>query len=378
MNKSDDKTFSVLFLAAGTANDYKLSGKFRVFNYVPYLTGRGCRVRVICWNNEYKDLDSTIKEFNKSRLFRSDTVTKIWKLVRLLFLSVVSDVVVIQRTRLPRPVLGVLRSLNKNLVYDFDDALFEAFSGLGISEWSDANKDEIHAKFFSMLPYYRLVIAGNSYLANQVRTVNRNVVVIPTPVDTTLYTAAVPQEENASPIIGWVGAGEQHIEHLRLLIEPVNAVSKRIPVTLRIIGAMGSRKIRELFTPTDSLSVDIIDSVPQEIFVDEIKKFTIGVMPLVDDAWSRGKCGYKALLYMACGIPAIASPVGVNMDIIENGASGFLAASSREWEEAILSLLSDSAGRHRMGLNGRAVIEERFSQSVCEQLLYSSLSSLKA
>ncbi|MDP1678352.1 MAG: glycosyltransferase family 4 protein [Bacteroidota bacterium] len=321
-------------------------------------------------------MDSTIKEFNKNRFFRSDTLLKIWKLILLICSSPFYDIVVIQRTRLPKVVLYFLKTLNKNLVYDFDDALFVPFSGLGISEWSDSNKDEIRKKFFSMLPYYKLVIAGNSYLAEKVRPVNSHISVIPTPVDTSQYT--IPEENiNPSPtIIGWVGAGEQHIEHLRILLEPIRNISKKYPITIRIIGAMGSKKIRELFSHSDTFTAEIIDSIPQDIFIDEIKKFTIGVMPLVDDEWSRGKCGYKALLYMACGVPTIASPVGVNKDIIEHGESGFLASTNKEWEESIEILLKVPEKRFQMGLKGRDIIEKRFSQRVCEQKLFETLSSI--
>ena len=95
-----------------------------------------------------------------------------------------------------------------------------------------------------------------------------------------------------------------------------------------------------------------------------IQTFDIGIMPLTDTPWARGKCGYKLIQYMACGLPVIASPVGVNSDIVEHGVNGFLADTEEEWAQAISTLLSDRELRHRMGAAGRKKVEAEYSLQV--------------
>jgi hypothetical protein len=90
----------------------------------------------------------------------------------------------------------------------------------------------------------------------------------------------------------------------------------------------------------------------------------IGIMPLTDTPWARGKCGYKLIQYMACGLPVVASPVGVNADIVEHGVNGFLASTETEWRSALGTLLSDANLRHRMGMAGRQKIERDYSLQV--------------
>ena len=95
-----------------------------------------------------------------------------------------------------------------------------------------------------------------------------------------------------------------------------------------------------------------------------IQNMDIGIMPLIDTPWARGKCGYKLIQYMACGLPVIASPVGVNAEIVEHGVNGLLATTAAEWREALTTLLRDPALRHRMGREGRRRVEQRYSLQI--------------
>jgi glycosyltransferase involved in cell wall biosynthesis len=110
-----------------------------------------------------------------------------------------------------------------------------------------------------------------------------------------------------------------------------------------------------------------VDSVPQERLVEAIQEFSVGMMPLIDDPWSEGKCGYKALLTMACGIPTVASPVGVNRDIVRHGENGFLAGTEEEWYRSLAFVLTHREEALSIGLRGRRAVEERYSQTVCER-----------
>ena len=95
-----------------------------------------------------------------------------------------------------------------------------------------------------------------------------------------------------------------------------------------------------------------------------IAEFDVGIMPLADEPWERGKCGYKLIQYMACGLPVVASPVGVNRQIVEHGVNGFLAETPTQWDEALRTLLADPALRQRMGQAGRQKVERQFSLQV--------------
>jgi glycosyltransferase involved in cell wall biosynthesis len=178
-------------------------------------------------------------------------------------------------------------------------------------------------------------------------------------------------------VIGWVGAGDQHLPHLRLLVKPLARLRERYSFVFRIIGVMGSRAIRELFDSKLAGHVEYVDAVAQEHLRSAVQEFDVGVMPLVDDPWSRGKCGYKALLTMACGVPTVASPVGVNRDIIHDKENGFLAGTEEEWFEALMYILAHPAEMQLMGKRGRAAVEERYSQSVCEGQLMQVFKKLK-
>jgi glycosyltransferase involved in cell wall biosynthesis len=127
-----------------------------------------------------------------------------------------------------------------------------------------------------------------------------------------------------------------------------------------LIGVLGSHRFEELFRSAN-YPVEYVDWVDYEKLPEQLAEFDIGVMPLLDDAWARGKCGYKALLYMSCGIPTVCSPVGVNREIIEDGVNGFLAESTEDWANKLGRLVDDAELRRRFAEKGRKTVVEEFS-----------------
>jgi glycosyltransferase involved in cell wall biosynthesis len=123
---------------------------------------------------------------------------------------------------------------------------------------------------------------------------------------------------------------------------------------------------------------DDIEVIPwtEESEVSSIQSFDIGIMPLPDEPWERGKCGYKIIQYMACGLPVVASPVGVNTKIIQKGKNGFLARNPKEWETALIKLIANPKLRKQMGTNGRVLAEQEFSLQVQSPRLENILSDL--
>jgi glycosyltransferase involved in cell wall biosynthesis len=243
------------------------------------------------------------------------------------------------------------------IVFDFDDAIF-------LPNVSDANRLiaalKQPAKVASIIRHSDHVITGNDYLADYARRFNPSVTMIPTCVDTDRFVpaAAVPSKQAPQPrqpIIGWIGSPTT-ASYIRSLAAVLRRVRERHPFVLRVSGAG---------EPLTIPGVEI-DNRPWSLG-DEVGLFNtcdVGVYPLADDEWSKGKCGFKAIEFMACGVPVIAAAVGVNRTIVQDGTNGFLASTEDEWVDKLSRLLSDADLRRRFASAGRRTIEEGYSLRV--------------
>jgi glycosyltransferase involved in cell wall biosynthesis len=233
------------------------------------------------------------------------------------------------------------------LVFDFDDAVFVSYrspSNGYLSYLKFAGKTKAICRLSSH------VMAGNPYLANYARQVNPNVTVIPTTIDTDKYQPR--QTKSASvPVVGWTGSYST-VQHLDTLRDALQRLAERDKFRLRVIG-----------TPTYQLPGIDVEAMKwrSDTELDNLNAIDIGVMPLPDDAWSRGKCGLKALQFMALGIPTICSPVGVNTEIIQDNRNGFIAATEAEWVGKLSSLIRSVELRERLGKAGRETVEQKYS-----------------
>jgi glycosyltransferase involved in cell wall biosynthesis len=236
------------------------------------------------------------------------------------------------------------------VVFDFDDAIFESYvspSNGYLSLLKCPGKTAAICRLSSH------VIAGNPYLADYARRFNECVTLVPTTIDTDAYRPAATTSQPV-PVVGWSGS-HSTIQHLRVLDTALQRLAARLPFRLRVIGAADYElKGVEVAATPWSADTEIAD----------LSGIDVGIMPLPDDRWSRGKCGLKALQYMALGIPAVCSPVGVNRDIIAGGENGLLAASEDEWVNALERLLTSATLRQRLGAAGRATVEARYSAAV--------------
>ena len=255
------------------------------------------------------------------------------------------DVAVLQRRLLQPWQFARLRRSVRALGYDFDDALLYR-DRPGILGWRSIARS---TKFRAITRGADFVTAGNEYLAGLAPREHRNVFVVPTPVDTRVY-APRPREDGPARI-GWVGSAStvRYLEEIMPAVERVAAA--RPGVTLNIVSdAFPSER-------------PFTRAIPwrRETEADEVGRFDIGLMPLPDNPWTRGKCGFKLLLYGASGIASVASPVGANRDILRGGETGLLAETIDDWESAILRLVDDAALRARMGAAARARVEAEYS-----------------
>lgn len=237
------------------------------------------------------------------------------------------------------------------MVFDFDDAVF-------VSYRSPTNGYLSYLKFASktksICRMSAHVMAGNSYLAEYARQVNANVTIVPTTIDTEKYTVTDRIHDSRIPTIGWTGSFStvQHLDTLRFAIQKL---AKQTRFRLRVIG-----------TPTYELDGVEVEPMPWRSATElqDLNAIDIGIMPLPDNPWSRGKCGLKALQFMALGIPTVCSPVGVNTEIIRDGENGFLATSEAEWIEKLSRLLHSADLRNQLGRAGRTTVETKYSANV--------------
>lgn len=233
------------------------------------------------------------------------------------------------------------------MVFDFDDAVFVPYK-------SPSNGYLSYLKFpgktATICRLSSHVMAGNEYLADYARKVNANVTIIPTTIDTQKYEV-IERPPNDIPVIGWSGS-HSTAQHLDTLRETLRELAKTETFRLRVIGAR-DYKIRGV--DLESIAWNAATEV------DDLRRIDIGVMPLPDDQWSKGKCGLKALQYMALGIPTVCSPVGVNSTIIEDGVNGLIADTQEEWLAKLRTLLHSPERRQQLGLAGRRTVEERYS-----------------
>jgi glycosyltransferase involved in cell wall biosynthesis len=251
-------------------------------------------------------------------------------------------------------------------VLDYDDAVFHQYD-LHPSIWVRCIYGQ---RLDGLIAGAALVIAGNSYLAARAsRAGATRVEILPTVIDLDRYPEPVAHKSHdvsRLPRIVWIGSPTT-VAYLRLLAEPLRGLSLQIPFKLRVIGCAN-------FEMT-GVQVEAMDW-SENTEVSDISDCEIGIMPLPDTPWEQGKCGYKLIQYMACGLPVVASPVGANLEIVQPGKNGYLADSNDAWVSALTDLLQSDLLRQRMGVCGRQDVESRYCLQKTGPVLASLLSSV--
>lgn len=238
------------------------------------------------------------------------------------------------------------------VICDYDDAIFHRYD----LHLNPLVRLLLAKKIDKVMRYSKLTIVGNSYLRQHaIQAGSKETKIIPTVVDINRYKSKTLESFNKTKNIGWVGTpitwstyGEKKYEDLKKFFEKTGAI-------FRAIGA------KSYYEKKGQLEIKPWIEKQEAA---EINQFNAGIMPLIDTPWSRGKCGYKLIQYMACGVPVIASPVGVNSKIIEDGVNGFLVESRDDWENAISKVLNSPKLAFEMGRAGRLKIEKEYSLDV--------------
>jgi glycosyltransferase involved in cell wall biosynthesis len=265
----------------------------------------------------------------------------------------VFDVVWIEKEALPWWPLWIEQAMLAGVPYvlDYDDAVFHNYD----LHSSKSVRMLYGRRLDGLMAHAALVVAGNNYLAQRARDAGAKwVEVVPSVIDLAHYPitspALLPVSQDGVLRIVWIGSPTT-AHYLQLLREPLRALALQYSFVLRVIGG----------GPVEMPGVQV-EVVPwsEATEFDAIRGCHVGIMPLSDSPWERGKCGYKLIQYMACGLPVVASDVGVNSAIVQNLENGFLAKTSADWVAALGQLLDSEALRVRLGRAGRARVEEKY------------------
>lgn len=317
------------------------SARVRVAQFVPFLRNEGINLHFVSalQPDEYGLVSSSASATVKARILLSSTMRAARQRVRD------DELLLVHRLRLLNPMPGIdpPRALD---AYDFDDALFLGSPARANRTYQWAKREA--ARALSCVRRARLVTAGNSFLAAQARPHARRVEVLPSCVDPTGQPVRVHADSDVITI-GWIGSHttSEYLQAVLPILERLNR--KRQRVRLVVIGAHVA-------------DADWIEERPWSLDrqAEDLASFDVGIMPLPDTDWAKGKCGYKLLQYFAAGVPAVASPVGVNPYLASDGR-GILAATDQEWLRALEELMASAEARSERGALARRFVESDFS-----------------
>ncbi len=339
------------------------SSRYRYYMYIPLLEKEGWEIRVApLLNDNYISF-----LYGKTKLPFFEIISSYIQRCIILFKKNQYNIIWVEQEAFPwTPSFFekfLLKSNSKTkIVADYDDAFFHRY---------DQHKNILVRKLLgnkidNVMKHANLVLAGNEYLGNRAKKNNpNNVHIFPTVVNTEKF---VPLEIKKTKgfNIGWIGSPATS-RYLLSIEEALKSVSVDSEVSISFVGA-GNIKF-STFTFNS-----IIWSEESEL--EEINKFDVGIMPLLDSPWEKGKCGFKLIQYMACGIPVIGSPVGVNNIIIKHGENGFKAKTNKDWIKYLNIMKKDQNLRKEMGKIGRQFILENYSLKKNSEKLIKILKSV--
>lgn len=327
------------------------SSRLRSLQYAPWLQTDACQCTMQpLFSDEMLSAKYRKGDYELASVIRA-YAARVWQLLqRHQF-----DLVWIEKEALPWMPAWFERILLRGVPYvlDYDDAVFH-------------NYDRHHSAWVRVLLGRRLdrlmakatlVVCGNSYLAQRATDAGAPwVEIVPTVINLERYPSRVkPVPDDVLPVsaeplrIVWIGSPST-VRYLELLRVPLQELASQRPFVLRVIG--GTFEIQ-------GVDVECV-TWTEDTEVASIAACDVGIMPLADTPWERGKCGYKLIQYMACGLPVVASNVGANPEIVGEGVNGFLAQTDEDWVKALKTLLDSAALRAEMGAKGRHLVEEKY------------------
>lgn len=346
--REDNPPKKVRMLAFTRYGRQAASTRQRLLQYLPHLVAAGIEVewRALLDNDYVRSLASG-DHYPRRRIARA-YLDRLGQLVTRRS----NDLIWIYGELFPYLPAGLERlfTAGKRVIYDFDDAFFHDYEDVP----NRLARSLLDGKHGALLRNASACVCGNTYLHDYAARFCPNSFIVPTVVDTDSYRPVLRTDEGPI-IIGWIGSPTTW-HNVQPLLPQLKELCSNGMVRVRAVGA-GKMAERDYFP-----GLDLIEWT-EEDEVAEVQRMDIGIMPLVDSPFERGKSGYKLIQYMACGLPVIASPVGVNREIVAEGESGFLATSEGDWNQALRLLTADAALREGLGRAGRRRVERCYSLS---------------
>ena len=329
------------------------SSRYRVYQYLPYLKSNGHLCDVSSFYSD-KDFASI---YQKGRLFY-----KIWMVFKGVLRRIKDalklakyDVVYMQREALPFGPLWfewICKRLNKKMIFDYDDALF-IFKASSSTPMSDKFKNP--QRIPQIFTQVDCVFAGNDYLANQARQFCACAKTMVVAEDLSKITPRSPHLPTDPLVLGWLGSPstEKYLEFIRQPLERLANDFKNLELVI-----IGGGKFQSKFLKIRHIRWSLGNENKT------IKQFSVGLMPLPNEEWSKGKSGGKARTYMASGIPAVCTDIGFNQELINQGKTGFLVSTDEQWYDTIRKLLIDSSLRQKACVAALAEVRLNYSLDV--------------
>lgn len=326
------------------------SSRVRSYQYLPWIDAAGIHVTVAPLFS-----DTYVQGLQQSKKSKVEALQAYTGRIRYLLASRRFDLLWIEKELLPWLPVWLERLLlpgNVPYVLDYDDAVFHFYD----EHRNPIIRAILADKHPALMNGAALVMAGNPYLVEFAQRAGaKQVELVPTVIDLTRYPTGMINRRDGLrlPCVGWIGQ-----RSTASFLAPYASIFERLT-------AEGRAQFAAIGIDAQSLGLPM-DSIPwsERTEVASIASLDIGIMPLIDAPFERGKCGYKLIQYMACGLPVVASPVGVNKDIVEHGVNGFLAETPEQWEQALRTLLADPGLRQRMGHAGRRKVEQQYAVQV--------------
>lgn len=323
------------------------SSRIRFLQYLPALAAAGVQVEVQALFND----DMLTARYQRGGYGLGVALHCFGRRITALCTRGKFDLLWIEKEALPWWPLWAELTLLRGVPYalDYDDAVFHNYDQHRLT----VVRHVLGQRLDGLMSRAALVVGGNDYLAQRARDAGAGwVEVLPTVIDLVRYPA--PHQMQATlntqlPILVWIGSPST-VRYLHQLQASLQALAQRLPFVLRVIGG-------EFSLP--GVQVECLPWT-EDTEVADISAGDVGIMPLLDSSWERGKCGYKLIQYMACGLPVVASPVGVNSSIVQEGVNGFLAEDTETWVKRLEQLLKNETLRMSMGAAGRLRVEQAY------------------
>lgn len=332
------------------------SSRVRAFQFLPFLESHGCRCVV----------DSLISDgmladyYRTGHRSRRGLLAGMSRRVAWLARARQFDVIWIEKELFPYLPVWAERALswsNVPFVTDYDDAIFHNYD----QHRSKLVRGWLGSKIAEIMRRSRVVSVGSDYLGAYARAAGaRRIEFLPTVVDAVRYQPKSHDRDTSEFRIGWIGSPGT-AKYLSEISAVLSELARASAIRLVVVGP------RAVDLPGVPVEVRRWSEATE---ANEIQTFDVGIMPLPDTPWERGKCGYKLIQYMACGVPVIASPVGANVQIVEQSNGGYLAATPEDWLDSFRRLGDSASLRAELGENGRRFVEEECSvQAIAPRFL---------